>query len=301
MIGPVCVVFATLKFAYPDQGPRGDSSARTSNPCARPAATAFGKMIVEPKKTFGSATSWTDRRQYAEIEPQRPRQAALDTSLVSPLTFGLDVGSPALGAAVCERRQRARRLGGREQQVLGLRRLKESARRGANGRDRIDAVGDAGAWAPLVPIEEQSRLIEAQTGRHRQSRRGLPGVLHVDRRQRRPRPPREVERVVRVVLERGVAQPGLLGLVLVGDGKAELLFQIEGLDLGPRLEQVAPGLSRDGGQSAHPVQRAVGAGGDWRVEPAGVEARIGDAARTTATCDTVVGDQVRCQDAVSDR
>ena len=133
VIGPFWRTRPAEKFRYPDHDDRRGSSTRRSMPVARPLATAFGKMMVVPAKTLGSATSVIVRRHTAASRPNPRSELVIHAGLEHPLPFGFELRA-ATAAFRRKRRENPRFFRGRQQEVLGLRRLKESADRSAQHR-----------------------------------------------------------------------------------------------------------------------------------------------------------------------
>ena len=142
--------------------------------------------------------------------------------------------------------------------MLGLRRLVEAVHRPAQRRrGRRPRVRETDPRAPLRRRHQQMRAVEAQAQVERRPIGHPQVVLHVRRPLGARHPVAEGERIVEVVGDRALADPGLLGLVLVGDGEGEVFAQaqLRGLEAG--LHGVAIVLPGQAAQNAKALVTAI--------------------------------------------
>ena len=109
------------------------------------------------------------------IETNPGRELVIHAALEHPLPFGFEIGA-ATAAFRRKRRKYPRFFRGREEEILGLRRLKKSADRSAQHRS-VDTIGGADPRAQLLPPPSEPADIEANSAAEREPVGDSPFIL----------------------------------------------------------------------------------------------------------------------------
>ena len=163
-----------------------------------------------------------------------------------------------------KRRENPRFFRGREQEILWLRRLKESTDRAPQHR-AVGSIRGTDARAQLLPLSPESADVETHSAAEREPVGDCPFVLQKGGPEHRVRVSGEDERLVDGVCKGRGAESRFLRELRISHREAKRFIEGEPLHLEARLDCVRPCLPRETADHAAANQPAIRVGKKGRV------------------------------------